>query len=332
MIHVTPGQNKRMVVVEYVAAVCSIDRKKARKTLNNLMQNTTKGPTVKKLISGTHIFTGCVGKAHQVMTLAQAKQLLTFLPRKYTDSILDAALMQAERILAGDKSLIPEINANAGSNAPLQQLVREDLGMAAIAPEPGGGVLCESGPQPMDVVVDVREQELTMLTRTNDQIERTLGLLHQAKALGYPQLADNVLEMQRRCLALPTPVPRVAAVSAASGLFYACYDPLSKRVKLGMTTKPTTKERLADFHTSAPGYEEVGRVVCKNPGLLEKRVMKMIAHLREDPRHETFMVSLEHVKTMFTEIRDYITTTPGQNGDYTFLHFSPALMTELSSE
>jgi hypothetical protein len=139
-----------------------------------------------------------------------------------------------------------------------------------------------------------------------------------------------MIEVQRRLYGLPPVEMRTTGRrgGSESGLFYACYDPRAKRVKLGQTSKATTDQRLAAFRTSAPEYTELARVECKNPAQLEARVMDMLGCLRTHPQHEVFEVSPANVKAMFQEIQVYV-EGPGRNGEYAGLRFSRALICAL---
>ena len=189
-------------VRDLIGSICVQNKKISAQTWRRIADNSSKLAELSEYIN-EHQFPGERESVGPVITLQGAIKLIMFLPGDNAEMFRAKAMKIVTRYTAGDSSLINEIQANAESQAPLNQMARESLAGAAGARviQPSGGIdeASEGGDDAMET--EMTTQLVTQQLRTlADDLSQGISSANQ----GISSANQGISEMQQEMTSFNT--------------------------------------------------------------------------------------------------------------------------------
>lgn len=128
----------RLVAVELAMVITGQERDHAGKTLRNIPEEIFSSEKFSE-----RSMPGKGNSRTKLVTMQHAIELVMVLPGKVAKETRQKFAEIITRYMAGDKSLIKEIEANAESDEPIAQLARDSLGMETMVQDKKRKAVCE---------------------------------------------------------------------------------------------------------------------------------------------------------------------------------------------
>jgi hypothetical protein len=124
---ITNSGEERYAVVDFMAKACQRSMATAAKQFHRMINDDSECKEEILALCQKLTFPGCRGQSTYTMTLAGLQRLLLLLGGKVAAEFRKIVEETFRRVMGGDRSLIQVIEANAASNAPMQQAYRASL-------------------------------------------------------------------------------------------------------------------------------------------------------------------------------------------------------------